>query len=1008
VVTQDRSIGFWEYGDRRWTWWEKELPFLSITPPVNGWALAKIPTDKADTEVALLHFTGEGPQWQGTARIPEDPMVGWLGAPPREAIVEGDLQGLLYVVTGEAIYVYDAPDLDLPRERRPINQVERRPPGHFRIDHRYAPHVVGTKLFVHFQGRTSVRLDVEEGVAKSLEVAPITKCKVLWAALENERTEVVARAVAMAQLLPATPLLGNAKGEPRLLDAHVEADGTLRDVLTTSGVLPESEAPESPGDKMLTGSSGIWQNGIRKEGQSPSSGTRSCAPETWALWLGRRSAETKMYHALCTSADNGLPELGVPAESELVVESLLEGVGTIACERLLQTLEEVGLPKSNGYPDNYDGAGLRRLATACGPTAAPAVAEALTSDSVQVRTAACWAAGALDGVPAGSGLGNLDAQDNAQDISGSALWPKRSDIPRDALTENLTREDAVLQRAAVGACARLDLSGVAKHLRPLLRKTPLLQRSNSKLRKAVLKAFQALSDVPEAARSDIEHCARRAPSEEVRAAAVKALGTVFEDPPHESLSRAVGDAPAVSRAAGPSLLRHAGSLSPALYRQVIDRWLLQSVGSRQDNGGHGPANSTFPHSTLLEDILLHRLLEENQIETGDISSPRELNPKDLSASRTWFEMASWGLSARHCWTLLFSDEEPPRNAAEKRDGSALETTTAVFEQAKEIAFADEDVNAAASLPAAGEEEMPERAFAIHNRDPGLGRRLAAISYYALGPSNLSGEEKITSKHQPLHKRLRSVSTGPPPRKRLEDIVWELAQGEKAGGALGLYVLAICEDDRAEALLIDRLADDNFDSAPLIWTLLNDTEPFCSRPDEFLGAAVGPYLGDSSVLLARRWMAFQKTFSWRGLDSGELPAGPSAWRNFLVDCTEAPWLLPWKDRHRAALHLAHCTRHADPLKALWEAKTTASGEVPEDRTHEHARDMIWAGYGSEKFWTVFWKGWPENADVWALRMLGMRGSPGDIKHIQAAAQQKSSLKFEAERAIKHIEERSASR
>lgn len=58
--------------------------------------------------------------------------------------------------------------------------------------------------------------------------------------------------------------------------------------------------------------------------------------------------------------------------------------------------------------------------------------------------------------------------------------------------------------------------------------------------------------------------------------------------------------------------------------------------------------------------------------------------------------------------------------------------------------------------------------------------------------------------------------------------------------------------------------------------------------------------------------------------------------------------------------------------------------------------------------MFWKGWPKNADVWALRMLGMRGSPGDIKRIQAAVQEKSSLKFEAERAIKRIEERSASR
>lgn len=202
----------------------------------------------------------------------------------------------------------------------------------------------------------------------------------------------------------------------------------------------------------------------------------------------------------------------------------------------------------------------------------------------------------------------------------------------------------------------------------------------------------------------------------------------------------------------------------------------------------------------------------------------------------------------------------------------------------------------------------------------------------------------------------------------------LAEAKGAGGALGLalglYVLAARGDKRAEACRIDRLTSGDFEEVPLIWTLLVEAEPFCARSAQTFKPAVDPYLGSSEIPLARRWTVFQKAFSWRELRAEEPPVRTSKWRTFLSDCVGAQELLPWDDRHAAALNLAHCNDQPKPLGQVWEERAMSVEEVPRGERYTYIRDMLWAG--EEDLWPRLWTHWPEEANVWGLRMLEARG------------------------------------
>jgi len=194
----------------------------------------------------------------------------------------------------------------------------------------------------------------------------------------------------------------------------------------------------------------------------------------------------------------------------------------------------------------------------------------------------------------------------------------------------------------VTTCARLDLSGITEHLLPLLHETPLLDSGLADVQVTVLDAFRALPDMPEAAWEEVKRCMQTDPSKGVRAAAARALGTSSED--SSALACGIGDLPEVSHAAASVLPKCTERLSHSSFRDLVDRWLLQVIGTRQGQGSQGPSSDSSVLDTLLEDVLYRRLLEENQIHPENFSSADAISPEDLSASSEWFRMASWGLS----------------------------------------------------------------------------------------------------------------------------------------------------------------------------------------------------------------------------------------------------------------------------------------------------------------------------------------------------------------------------
>jgi HEAT repeat protein len=815
----------------------------------------------------------------------------------------------------------------------------------------------------------------------------------LWDALERGKSGVVARIVDTIGALPPAPVRAAGAAAPaRLIDAHIETDGKVRSVLTRMGLLPEPDVPSVPANSRPEGA------GAAPESRDPTgSGIKQHTPEIWKLWLGRPSAETDLCHALLKSRSRDGRLIGPQFEGPLLVEALLELVGTEACERLIEVLREAGPPESSpgGLNYDYNGVGVRQLAGGCGPSAASAVEEALTDQSIPVRIAACWAAGALEGASATAEPGDLDTDD----LGNSALWPSRKAVPRDAIISNLRQGPPSLQVAAAVTSARLDLMGAAQYLTPLLREPPLLDDRHVILRETVLGALPTLSDVPETARQEIRRCARSDPSEDVRAAAARVLGATCDPDAPGLLARRIGDMPEVSRAAARALPQCTDTLSLSSFRSLVDRWLLRLIGSGGAGGPLDPISST--PDTLLEDILYHRLLEEDQVDPAGLSPTDEISPESLSASSGWFEMASLGLTVQSAWKALFNDGEGEEDASR-----SLEVVEAAFEELKEVAQADEETRVATAAYEIEEDDMPERALATCDRSPQLGRRLAALAYHSLGAPRKPGESSTrASGHQPLHERLRSVSAKPPPRERLRRVLWTLAREEGAGGALGLYVLALHGETRAEARLIDRLADGDFAESPLVWTLLAKTRPFCNRADEFLECALNPYLASSEVPLSQRWAAFTDAFSWEELRTERMAVRDSTWQTFFSDCVGAEDLLPWADRHRAALHLAYRCGWCGPLESLWEERAMSVEDVTEDERYAYARDMLWAR--AEDLWSELWARWPQEAELWGLRMLGMRGSMETTQHIETAMRKEAVPEQEAREAIRCIKKRSAS-
>lgn len=1003
VGVKGDSMGFWKYEARDWAWWQSDLPFPQMTLPVGGWLLGAIPGEKGG-EHALMRCTEEELRWVSSVPAPDAPVVCWVEDTSPETIGDtntGDAnsQGTLRVV-GSEIGTYDIPSGSGSPSltgRQEVETTRRRPSGHFKIDSSYPPQVVGNALFVHYQRRGSIRIDLEKGAVNPLGVAPISKSSVLWKALEKEEPKVVARIVDTIDALPPTSLLRERAGVPtQVLDVHLEPDGTVRTVLTRKGILPEPEVPAAP-------STSAREESSSGEMREKANGFRASqhATESWGLWLGRHSAEVNLYHALCTSRNRQAEPIDPSARGEFLAESLLEQVGEGALERLIKILRESSPPETSRakFDYSYNEVGLRQLAKACGPSGNRVVEEALHDESVPVRIAACCAAGALNGAAAASKLWEIDSIY----LGDSALWPSGSSaVPDDAIISNLTQGPPDLRLAAAIACTRLDLPGTTKHLLPLLQKTPLLGEGPITLRETVMEVFRTLPTIPEAAQEEIKRCARADPSRTVRAKAIRALGTNCEKITPGVLVKRLGDAPEVSRAAASVLPERTEQLSPRSFQNLADRWILHAIGAQERSGSRSLVEDPSVPEALLEDVLYHRLLEENQLDPQAFRPAEEIGLEGLSASSEWFEMASWGLSIKNAWRGVFGEEKGGGSVSR-----SFEIIEAVFEELQDVAFADKQTQTARLTRGTVEEDLPQKVLTMCNRTPELGRRLAALTYYALGAPQSQGESShLEAPHQPLHKRLRSVSRGPPPRERLKQIVERKLSGEGgAGGALGLYVLALRGDRRAEARLINRLVAGDFKNMALVWSLLAQTEPFSNRGDEFLESVISPYLTSPKVALAQRWAAFRDLFSWREIRAENTSIHDSTWQVFFSDCAGAKDLLPWADRHKAALQLAHRNSQYAPLRTLWGEKASSVKGISEEERYAYARDMLWAD--TKNLWAELWDRWPQEADVWGVRMLGTRGDLQSAQRIKTAVRKRGIPEREAQEAVEHIKRRTTS-
>lgn len=1001
-VVGSSGVGFWKYGAPDWAWWQDELPFPQMTLPVSGWLLGMVPEEEGSKH-ALLRCAEEGLQWIDSAPAPSSPVVCWVedaSSKTVDATVGSEnSQSTLYVV-GNEIRTYNIPSgsgsLTLTG-RQEVETSRRRPPGHFKIDSDYPPQVVGDALFVHYQHRGSIRIDLEEGTVTPLGVAPISKSDVLWTALERAEPEIVATIVDTVDALPPASLLRERAGvSTQITDVHIEADGTVRSVLTRKGILPEPDVPAAPNTSTRTESS----SGQVREDKS-GFGVRRHAPEAWGLWLGRHSAEVNTCHALCTSRSRQVQPIDPSAKGEFLAESLLEQVGDEALSRLIKILREAPPPKTSRaeLDYSYNKVGLRQLAKACGASGNRVVEEALRDESVPVRIAACCAAGALSGAAAASKLWEIDTTS----LGDSALWPSGPNaVPDDAIISNLTQGPPGLRLSAAEACARLNLPGTAKHLLPLLKETPLLGEGPIKMRETVMDAFRALPAIPEAAEEEIKRCARADPRRSVRTKAMRALGANNETITPGVLVKGLGDVPEVSHAAASVLPECTKQLSPRSFQDLADRWILHAIGAQKKPGSHSLAEDPPIPETLLEDILYGRLLEENQLGPQAFWPADEIGLEGLSASSEWFEMASWGLSIKNVWRGVFEEDE------ENGDTSrSFEATEAVFEELQDVAFVDKQTQATRLTRRTDEDDLPRKVLAMCNRAPELGRRLAALTYCALGaPQNQDESSHPEAPHQPLHERLRSVSRGPPPRERMKRTVeTKLTEEEGAAGALGLYVLALRGDKRAEARLINRLADGDFVDTALVWSLLTQTEPFSTRGDEFLESVISPYLKSPKVPLSQRLAAFRDVFSWGEIRAEGTSIRDSIWQAFFSDCAGARELLPWVDRHKSALQLAHRNNQYDPLNTLWGEKASSVKGIPEEERYAYARDMLWAG--AKNLWTELWARWPQEADVWGVRMLGSRGNLQSAQRIETAVKEKGISEREAQQAIERIKRRTTS-
>lgn len=1050
---------------------------LGSVPEEEGSKSAQPSKHAQGSKRALLRYGEEGIQWVDSVPAPSSPVVCWVEDASPRAIEDSASEGVnprgtnsqgassrgassqsassqgassqgadsqtLYVV-GDEIWRYEIPsgfDSSGSRppgspsltERQEVGTVRRRPPGYFKIDLSHPPQVVGGALFVHYHHRGSIRIDLREGTVHPLGVAPVSKSDVLWRVLEKQVSgekqvlgkgdlEAVARVIDTADALPPASLIRERAGiSTEIIDAHVESDGTVRSVLTREGMLPEPDVPAIPNASQMSSSDETYEEEIAP-------GAKRHATEAWGLWLGRHSAEIDMCHALCTSRSRQVQPIDPSAEGEFLVESLLEQIGVGALGRLVEILRESSPPEESGRAGltyDYSGVGLRQLAAACGPDASTAVERALTEGPVPVRVAACWAAGATQSPQETAKLGEINSNESDSNGSGkSALWPDQASVPREAIISNLREPPPSLQVAAADTCARLDLTDSARPLTFLLEETPLMEGRHVILRRTALKALQTLSGVPDATWEKVGHLARSDPSKGVRAAATAALGAESSPDLPDVLAQGVGDVPEVGQAAVAALPQCAGALSLSSFRDLVDRWLLRIIGASRAVSQPGEIRSAS--DSLLVDVLCGRLLHENGLKEErlpggqadssgitptDIMSAVEADLEDLSASREWFEMASWGLSVQStCRALAENDGEEPTS-------KSFEVVAAAFERMQEIALADEDARVVTAAHGTEEDDIPQRAIAACNRSPQLGRRLAALVYHSLeGDQEHAASSTQSSAHRPLHERLRSVPSGPTPRERLRRALWELTQEDGVGGALGLYVLAIDGETRAEAHLINRLVGGDLSESPLIWTLLTKTRPFSSRADAFFEHTLDVYLASEAAPLWQRWAAFQGTFSWSEL-RGRIAADAqpavrnSTWRAFFGDCVGAEDLLQWEDRHEAALHLAYRCGEPRRLESLWREKASSVEDVPEDEKYAYARDMLWAGpevwTGDEDLWPELWARWPDEADPWGLRMLKVRGDMEAAHRIEAALRKEAVPEREAEYVIECIRRRSSS-
>jgi hypothetical protein len=640
---------------------------------------------------------------------------------------------------------------------------------------------------------------------------------------------------------------------------------------------------------------------------------------TWLLWVHGEAALPTAFDALLSSPLTGVLVKAILAVAgDRALAGLFEHAASISPPRLGSSVREV-----------------RELARAAGDAVAPHVVRALGSDKTAVVAAGCAAAG-------------------AGEVWGDGI------VARDLLMSCLTHSSNVVRQIALDSCASLRLPGASDAV------GALLADAESSVRLQALEALAGLEDVTPRWREVVRGLVFDDPDEDVREAAVKALGTLYDGPRTlDVVVEALGDTNWDPRSEASDVLEaHAEDLNLEQYYRAADATLLLLMAARH---AEDATDFTMGVDRLLETVA-SRLVE---IHTGGGAvAPEGLTV--LSPDTRELLAACAVMATGVAWL-------GPTDELERRPDEDDPDVVAAAEFVAALGLGDVFTpGRLAGLGRAGAnpEQMAELARRTSRDFPRLGQRLALIAAFAgrgrAAPPASTGPE-APARRRKLHERLRDVVPAHADLERAVETVRRAADRDGIEGLCALYCLAARRDAEALATLERRVLEGTLGRWQSVMPALLALE---GKPR---GASLLRRIVESpSVAPAVRRRVAD---NWNQDELGPLPASAAA----LVYATTAECeSLPLPERLSAARELAK-SGDGSVLGRLAHVARAALSADDYDDYHFH-RDLAAAGH-AEGLAHVRGK-WIDMGDLEALNALAAVGTLEDLRELERALEMKA--------------------